>query len=100
MFEIVTMEQVSTTKLVEPEHHKDLFAGLESHRVLPSRFMREGWSAIPLQDLEMCQVHVSGMEHFRRRIIKEPPEFNLTERDTRIASIRIEFLTVNRPHHA
>ena len=54
MFEIVTMEQVSTTKLVEPEHHKDLFAGLESHRVLPCRFMREGWSAIPLQDLEMC----------------------------------------------
>lgn len=40
MLQIVAMEQVSPSKLLETEHDKRLFARLESDRILPAFFMR------------------------------------------------------------
>ena len=80
VLQIVAVEHVAAAKLLEPNHHQRVFTCFEGYCVLPTFLVGKRWLAVPLENLEVGEMYVGGVrsaEERQRRLVAEPPEFNL-----------------------
>jgi hypothetical protein len=63
--------------------------------------MGHRWFAVSLQNLKVRQMNVRGVRPAKEQkgpFVAKTPEFNLVERNLRIAPVRVEAFAVQGPH--
>jgi hypothetical protein len=62
MFEVVTMQEVSTAIGIEPDRDPCLLTALQSDRVLPAGFVWTGRQTVSIDYLERCEMDMDRMK--------------------------------------
>lgn len=81
VFQIVAMNQIGPPIALESHDYLHLFSFIDGNSALPAAFPRHRCSPIPLQDLEIDQMNMDGVEHAGRAgklAILQMPDFGLS----------------------